>query len=78
MIEHKVIMHGRAVHTNGAIPAAVGAVLTRLGASLHGAVDVAFRLDSGPGRRQQWLRRAGQVEFREAQKTGTQEMTLFF
>ncbi len=78
MIEHKVIMHGPAVRTAGVTPAVMGAVLSRLGESLHGAVDVAFRLSSGPGRRQPWLRRAGQVELKDAEKTGDHEMTMFF
>jgi len=41
MIEHKVIMHGPAVRTAGVTPAVMGALLSRLGESLHGAVDVA-------------------------------------
>ena len=78
MMEHKVIMHGPAVRTFGVTPAALGAVLSRLGDSLHGAVDVAFRLSSRAGRRQPWLRRAGQVELKDARKTGDHEMTMFF
>lgn len=78
MIEHKVIMHGPAVRTAGVTPATLGAVLSRLGDSLHGAVEVAFRLSSGPGRRQPWLLRAGQVELKDAEKTGDHEMTMFF
>ncbi len=43
LVEHKVLMHGRAVGAEGVAPSAAGAVLTRLENSLHGAVDVAFR-----------------------------------
>ena len=78
MVEHKVIMRGRAVRGRGAIPSAAGAVLTRLENSLHGAVDVAFRRSSTAGRRQPWLRQAGQVEFRAVERTGKEEMALYF
>jgi hypothetical protein len=77
-VEHKVLMHGRAVRANGAVPAAAGAVLSSIGHSLHGAVDVAFRRSSGAGRRKPWLRLAGQAYFRHAEKTGDQEMALYF
>ncbi|MFI5380530.1 MAG: hypothetical protein ACHRHE_14635 [Tepidisphaerales bacterium] len=78
MVEHKVIMRGRAVRGRGAIPSAAGAVLIRLENSLHGAVDVAFRRSSTAGRRQPWLRQAGQVEFRDIERTGKEEMVLYF
>jgi hypothetical protein len=77
-LEHKVVMHGRAVRAHGAVPSAAGAVLALLDKSLHGAVDVAFRRSSGPGRRQPWLRLAGQADFKHAEKTGTDEMSLYF
>ena len=77
-VEHKVVMHGRAVRSGGAVPAAAGAVLTHLGYSLHGAVDMAFRRASGAGRRQAWLRTAGQADFKHGEKTGAEEMSLFF
>jgi hypothetical protein len=78
MIEHKVIMRGRAVLASGAIPSAAGAVLTRLENSAHGAVDVAFRRSSSAGRRQLWLKQAGQVEFRDAERIGKEEMAIYF
>lgn len=77
-VEHKVVMHGRAVRSGGAVPAAAGAVLTHLGNSLHGAVDMAFRRASGAGRRQSWLRTAGQADFKHGEKTGAEEMSLYF
>lgn len=78
MVEHKVVMRGPAMRGAGASPSAVGAVLARLENSSHGAVDVAFRRSSSGGRRQPWLRRAGQIEFRDAQRIGYEEMTLHF
>jgi hypothetical protein len=78
MMEHKVIMCGHAVRGSGAVPSAAGAVLARLENSLHGAVEVAFRRSSSPGRRQPWLRQAGQVEFRDAERLGDGQMALYF
>ena len=78
MVEHKVIMHGRAVRGRGASPSAAGAVLIGLENSLHGAVDVAFRRSSTAGRRQRWLRQAGRVAFRDAERLGKEEMALYF
>ena len=78
LIEHKVVMRGSAVGTRGSEPAATGAVLQRLQNSLRGAVDMAFRRSSTAGRRQKWLRSAGDVQFCDAQKTGSEEMVLYF
>jgi hypothetical protein len=77
-IEHKVLMHGRAVRGNGAAPAAAGAVLMVLGGVLRGAVEMAFRRSSGVGRRQSWLRIAGQADFKHAAQTSKDEMALYF
>ena len=78
LVEHKVVMHGRAVGSRGARPAVAGAVLMRLENSLRGAVDVAFRRSSGSGRRQPWLRQAAQVEFRGAERVSKEVMALYF
>jgi hypothetical protein len=78
MVERKVVMRGPAVRHKGSLPSAAGAVLLRLENSLRGTVDVAFRKSSAPGWRQAWLRLAGEVEFQEARRTGTEEMTLCF
>jgi hypothetical protein len=77
-IEHKVLMHGRAVRDNGAVAGAAGAVLMVIGGSLRGAVDMAFRRSSGAGRRQSWLRIAGLADFKHAEKTSRDEMALYF
>lgn len=78
MVEHTVLMRGPAVRSTGASPSAVGAVLTRLESSSRGAVGVAFRRSSTAGRRQPWLTRAGQIELKDAQRTGREEMSLHF
>lgn len=78
MVEHTILMTGRAVRGRGASPSAAGGVLSVIGNSLHGAVDMAFRGASGAGRRQKWLRAAGNAEFVDAEKTGDEEMTLYF
>lgn len=77
-VEHRVLMHGKAVRAGGAVPAAAGAVLALIDQSLHGAVDMAFRRASGAGRRRAWLRSAGQVDFVHGERTGAEEMALFF
>jgi hypothetical protein len=78
MVEHKLTMLGPAVHGYGIVPAAAGAALLRLENSLRGAVEVAFRRSSAAGRRQQWLRDAGEVELADIQRTGKEEMAFFF
>ena len=78
MVEHKVVVRGPAVRGSGANPSAAGAVLLRLDHSLHGAADVAFRRSSAPGRRQPWLRQAGQARFKHAEKAGTDELAIYF
>lgn len=76
--EHSVTILGPAVRDSGATPIAAGGVLSMIGTSLHGAVDMAFRGSSSSGRRQRWLRDAGNAEFVDAQKTAAEEMTLYF
>jgi len=78
MVEHKVVVHGPAVRGAGVMPSAAGAVLSSLERSLRGTVDVAFRRSSSAGRRMKWLRRAGEVEFADAERTGKNEMVLYF
>jgi len=77
-IEYKVTLSGSAVRRRGASPAAAGAVLKVMERSLHGAVEVAFRRSSGAGRREKWLRQAGDAEFVHVEKAGPREMALFF
>lgn len=78
MVEHKVLVRGAAVRGSGADPSAAGAVLLRLDNSLHGAVEVAFRRSSTAGRRQNWLRQAGQARFQHAEKVGADELALYY
>ena len=77
-IEHRVVIHGPSVKPRGAKPGAVGAVLTLLSKSVHGAVDVAFRRSSGAGRRQPWLLQAREVARKDVQSSAAGEMTMYF
>lgn len=78
MVEHKVLLRGAAVRGCGADPSVAGLVLRQLDNSLHGAVDVAFRRSSGAGRRQPWLRQAGQARLQHAEKVGADELAIYF